>query len=146
MIKKEYTVEVQEYHYFTGNSYGYIKFDTLKEALEYKRSKTYFIDSDCYSKIRLFRTEWVWKLDEPARPNKPLDLWHLEQELGVRFKNHKTVYYFGDNYADEFGLFPVYDHLAAWDLMKHDQRVYLAKISLDGEEVEEVMVEDYLPF
>lgn len=139
MIKKVYIVQVRKFSCNIGETYSYREFDTLKEALKYKRT-------DNYGNIRLHGIKWVWKLDEPARPNKPLDLWHLEQELGVRFKDHKTVYYFGDNYADEFGLFPVYDHLAAWDLIRNDQRVYLAKISLDGEEVEEVMVEDDLPF
>lgn len=79
MIKKEYIVEVQEYDYFTGDKFDYIKFDTLKEALECKRSKTYFIDSDSYRKACLHRAKWVWELDKPTRPNKPLQVWLNEQ-------------------------------------------------------------------
>lgn len=139
MIEKRYIVEVRTFGCYIGETYSYREFDTLKKALEYKKS-------DNYGNVRLHGIKWAWELDEPARPNKPLELWRLEQELGVRFKDHKTVYYFGDNYSDEFESFQVYDHLAAWDLIRNDQRVYLAKISLDGEEVEEVMVEDDLPF
>ena len=86
MIKKVYTVEVHEYDYFTGNKFTYKKFNTLKDALEYKRSKTYFIDSDSYSKAYLFRAEWIWELDKPARTHKPVQVWLNEQ--------HEKDFYF----------------------------------------------------
>lgn len=79
MIRKEYTVEVHEYDYFTGNKVTYKKFNTLKEALEYKRSETYFIESDHYSSACLYRPEWIWELDKPARAHKPLQAWRCEQ-------------------------------------------------------------------
>lgn len=77
MIRKEYTVEVHEYDYFTGNKFTYKKFNTLKEALKYKKSATWFIDSDQYSKAYLYRPEWVWELDKPARAHKPLEFYDL---------------------------------------------------------------------
>lgn len=84
MIKKVYVVEVHEYDYFTGSNSIYKTFNTLKDALEYKRKATYFIESDHYSKAYLYRPEWIWELDKPARAHKPLQVWLNEQ----RFTNY----------------------------------------------------------
>ena len=82
MIRKKYVVHVHEYDYFTGNKDTYKTFNTLKDALKYKNEASYFIESDHYSWACLYRPEWVWELDEPARAHKPLQVWLNEQHEG----------------------------------------------------------------
>ena len=81
MIKKVYVVQVHEYDYFTGGKDTYKTFDTLKEALKYKKKETYFIESDHYSKASLYSPEWVWELDKSARAHKPLQVWLNEHHF-----------------------------------------------------------------
>ena len=82
MIRKEYVVHVREYDYFTGSKDTYETFNILKDALKYKKEASYFIESDHYSKAYLYNPVWVWELDKPARPHKPLQVWLDEQHEG----------------------------------------------------------------
>ena len=60
----------------------------MKDALKYKKEANYFIESDHYSRAYLYRPEWIWELDKPARAHKPYQVWldeQLEKNIYVEY-------------------------------------------------------------
>ena len=61
MYKKIYNILIHEYDFFVGDSYKEIEATSIKEVAEIKKSATFYIDYDHYSKIAVIKPQWVFE-------------------------------------------------------------------------------------
>lgn len=69
MYKKIYNILIHEYDFFVGDSYKEIEATSIKEVAEIKKSATFYIDYDHYSKIAVIKPQWVF--ERPTHKSGP---------------------------------------------------------------------------
>lgn len=69
MYKKIYNIFIHEYDFFVGDSYKEIEAKNIKEVAEIKKSATFYIDYDHYSKIAVIKPQWVF--ERPTHQSGP---------------------------------------------------------------------------
>lgn len=69
MYKKIYNIFIHEYDFFVGDSYKKIEATSIKEVAEIKKSATFYIDYDHYSKIAVIKPKWVF--ERPTHQSGP---------------------------------------------------------------------------
>lgn len=69
MYNKIYNIIIHEYDFFVGDSYKEIKAKNIKEVAEIKKSATFYIDYDHYSKIAVIKPQWVF--ERPTHQSGP---------------------------------------------------------------------------